>query len=96
MDVGGANTNIGIWLFSGQLIVEQSQIRATGNGSVGVRTWGSSVIERSEIAGESNTIDGGIVFIGAGGLHGGPVSASATCAGVDDEAFTFYAGPACP
>ena len=79
------------------VLVEQSQVRAIGTGGVGVQhLTDDTLIDHSEIAGETSTVDGFNVFIGATRLSGGPVSAGAICAGVYDESFTFYAGPACP
>lgn len=82
---------------SPRLFIEHSQIRSTGTGGYGIR-WGSGavVVDHSEIAGEVGTVDGFDVSIGATRLSGGPVSPGAICAGVYDESFTFYAGPACP
>lgn len=82
-----------------KLLVEQSQIRALGTSSYGVRSLqgGDALIDHSEIAGATSTVDGFDVYIGATRLHGGAVSSSTeACAGVYDEAFTFYAGPTCP
>ena len=56
------------------------------------------VIEHSEIAGPSSTVRNDSIndaLIGASRLEGGP-AVGAICAGVYDEAFTFFAGPACP
>jgi hypothetical protein len=85
----------------GSIHVEQSQIRATGTTSYGVRTGNATevTIDHSQIAGETFTVFGSIVArIGASRLDGGPVDATggATCAGVYDESFTFFAGPGCP
>lgn len=55
-------------------------------------------IEHSEIAGASYAVrndSNNDALIGASRLEGGPVS-GAICAGVYDESFTFFAGPACP
>jgi hypothetical protein len=81
---------------SGTLFVEQSQVRALGSGGIGIDdTDGDVIVDHSEIAGESSTVNGINAFIGATRLHGGAASAT-TCAGVYDESFTFYAGPTCP
>lgn len=102
IDVGGANTNTGIWFRGLQLNVEQSQIRTTGSNSTGIVNTGSGtfVLEHSESAGASNSAVTyvGPLLIGASRLEGGAVVGStlATCAGVYDETFAFYAGPACP
>lgn len=85
---------------TGPIYIENSQVRATGTSSVyGVRANAATVtVDHSEIAGETGTVQGLNVFVGATRLHGGAVSTFATevCAGVYDESFTFYAGPACP
>lgn len=83
---------------SARLLVEQSQVRAIGAGGYGIQYLSAAdvLIDHSEIAGET-TVAAASAFIGATRLHGGPVLAgAATCAGVYDESFTFFAGPACP
>lgn len=49
-------------------------------------------IENCLVSGATNTILGGIAFVGDSKLAGGPVSGSAsnTCAGIYDENFTFF------
>jgi len=101
VDVGGATTTRGIRFNGLQLNVEQSQVRATGSNSIGVdTTLGETVIDHSEITGALSTVNSaalGDTRIGASRLDGGAVVAgSPICAGVYDESFTFYAGPACP
>ena len=90
----------GIYLnASGKLLVEQSQIRALGPAAVAFAVCSRATCSsnHSESAGTTSTVEGFAVYIGATRLHGGAVSAAtAVCAGVYDEAFTFYAGPTCP
>lgn len=76
-------------------------MRATGSNSIGVDTaLGETVIDHSEITGTLSTVNSaalGDTRIGATRLDGGAVVAAfPTCAGVYDESFTFYTGPACP
>jgi hypothetical protein len=97
--VEGAFTTTGVRQngASPSLTIEQSQVRATGDNSTGVESGATlTTIDHSVIAGESMTVFGGTVLIGATRLHGGSVLGSITCAGVYDESFTFFPGPACP
>jgi len=99
IDVTGTSTNRGVEFNSLELHIELSQIRANGTNSIGVlATSGTTVVEHSEIAGASDTVDNTSfidALIGASRLEGGAAS-GAICAGVYDESFTFFAGPACP
>lgn len=80
-----------------QLRIEQSQVLASGN-SYGL--WGSAgtaIVNHSEITGATSTVFGfPTALIGASQLSGGAASAGTTCAGVFDESYTFFAGPAYP
>jgi len=83
------------------LRIEQSQVSASGTGnSYGIyATSGGNImtIDHAEVTGATNTVFASTARIGATRLDGGPVNASvSTCAGVYDESFTFFAGPACP
>lgn len=76
--------------------IEQSQVSASG---VGVYASNSATvtIEHSAISGATNTVNAFAAQIGASRLDGGPVIAGGgVCAGVYDESYTFFAGPACP
>ncbi|HEX7181944.1 MAG TPA: hypothetical protein VF756_08890 [Thermoanaerobaculia bacterium] len=83
-----------------QLRIEQSQVRANGSGSYGLwgsGSFGTAIVNHSEITGATSTVSGFITaLIGASQLSGGAASAGTTCAGVYDESYTFFAGPACP
>lgn len=87
-------------IFSGAsspIQIEQSQIRASGTNSYGVYAFGLAdvTIDHSVIAGQVNTVSALYnAHMGATRLDGG--TASGTCAGVYDESFAFFAGPACP
>lgn len=77
------------------------QITVTANGGTAHGIWiadppNDVLVDHSEMAGEVSTIDGGTPYIGATRLQGGLLSAGTICAGVYDEAFTFYPGPTCP
>jgi hypothetical protein len=90
-------SSYGIYLnASAKLLVEQSQIRTLGDSGYGISSGGDVVIDHSEIAGATGTVASFGVYIGATRLQGGAVSGASVCAGVYDEAFTFYPGPACP
>ena len=84
------------------IYIEQSQIRAIGPNGRGVFNasglTSTVTIDHSEVAGTTSTVEGRDVYIGATRLHGGAVISFGTeaCAGVYDESFTFFAGPACP
>lgn len=84
-------------LVSGAIV--RSTLTASGAQSYGFSGNGFSqvTIDHSELVGQTATVVGGIVNIGATRLSGGPVSAfsSTTCAGVYDENYTFYAST-CP
>ena len=86
------------WLvgIAGGAIVRSTLI-ASGAQSYGFSNNSFSLvtIDHSELVGQTATVIGGSVSIGATRLSGGPVSASATCAGVYDENYTFYAST-CP
>ena len=97
---GASSTSYGIQFGAiSQLNVEQSQVRASAPSSYGIYSPGgleSVRVDHSEIAGATYTIVGYDPFIGATRLHGGSVNAAAaTCAGVYDESFVFYAST-CP
>ncbi len=78
----------------GQVKVEQSRVRASGNGfSYGINGIGSLTVNHSEIIGATATVEAVDAKIGATLLDGGP--AFATCAGVYDESYTFFAST-CP
>jgi hypothetical protein len=99
--VDGGTVRYGIYLNASlRLLIEQSQIRSTGTSGYGVSSLqgGDVLIDHSEIMGGTSTVEGFNVFVGATRLHGGAVVSFATeaCAGVYDESFTFFAGPACP
>lgn len=98
IDVAGSSTNTGIWFRGLRLNVEQSQIRAAGSNGTGIvnNGGGTLVLEHSESAGALNSAATyvGPLLIGASRLEGG-AAIGATCAGVYDETFIFYAS-ACP
>lgn len=89
----------GVYFAGDQLNIEQSQIRAADASGIGVdggNGFGTLIVDHSEITGAEATVTGIIVRIGASRLNGGPVvGGSATCAGVYDESFIFYAST-CP
>jgi hypothetical protein len=77
------------------LDVENSQIRALDTGIFSIYSSGYQVrVKSSEVAGASATILASSAMVGGTLLDGGPAS-GATCAGVYDETFTFYAST-CP
>jgi hypothetical protein len=101
IEVDGATTNRGIKFSGLRLSIEQSQVRAQGTNGIGIdASFGDIVIDHSEIAGAAYTVyslSPLTTRIGSTRLEGGAVYAGyGTCAGVYDEAFTFYAGPTCP
>lgn len=80
-----------------QIKVEHSTIHSTEAGGYGIQAlFATVIIDHSEITGDT-TVEAGTVSIGATRLNGGPVSPvfTATCAGVYDESYTFYAST-CP
>lgn len=84
---------------TGLIYIENSQVRATDtSSSYGVSANVTTVtVDHSEISGATSTVSAFNVFVGATRLHGGAVAAATSvCAGVYDESFTFFAGPACP
>lgn len=84
----GVDTNVDAW-------VENSQVRATDALGVGIEA-ASATIDNSIIEGDDATVIASVASIAASRLAGGSVSAGlATCAGVSDESFTFYAST-CP
>lgn len=95
-----AANNAGVFLFRTGLLldVEHSQIRAHGESSVGIAgEQAHARVRSSELAGDTATIETWSFEIGSSSLEGGPATAfgTGTCAGVYDEAFTFYAST-CP
>ncbi|HEX5719456.1 MAG TPA: hypothetical protein VF179_25065 [Thermoanaerobaculia bacterium] len=92
-----ASSTYGILMNNGNLFVSQSKIRGLGSGGRGIYTtnFATATIDHSEIAGDIATVTNFIAQIGATLLDGGPVLATATCAGVYDENYTFYAST-CP
>ena len=89
------------------LTVENSRISTNGGGSAtGIQcSAGFGInkvtVDSSRIVAATNTINNQTptfvsVKVGASRLDGGPVIGAATCAGVYDEAFTFFPGPTCP
>jgi hypothetical protein len=98
--VQDADDNYGVFLTNAGLLldVEHSQIRALGSSSVGIAGGTSHVrVKSSEVSGTMYTVEASLAEIGVSLLDGGVVNAigSGTCAGVYDEAFTFYAST-CP
>jgi hypothetical protein len=88
----------GIVFVGQQLKVERSAIHATAMSGIGIEAIPSTAtIDHSEITGAASSVEAGTSLIGATRLNGGPVSVllAATCAGVYDESFTFYAST-CP
>lgn len=87
--------DVGVFSNTEELWVEHSQVRATDTSGVGIEA-STAVIDNSIIEGAGNTVIAFYAQIAATRLGGGAVSASlATCAGVSDESFTFYAST-CP
>jgi hypothetical protein len=96
ISVSGGTTIQGIHSDGATAEVEQSQIRASGSGSNGINSVGTVRVYHSLIAGVGSTVTALTAMIGTTHLDGGAVSAtSATCSGVSDESFTFYAST-CP
>ena len=103
----GGDYNYGMYNLSSSMTINSSAIGATGAGEkYGIYNYSSSGtylvwVNNSQIRGSTNTIrndPGYTTRIGASQLSGGPVDAYggiATCAGVYDQAFTFYAST-CP
>jgi hypothetical protein len=96
VEVSGGSTAYGF--YQGNLAatpsrISRSTIRSTNIGAAVAS--GSLLIDNSEIAGVSNTVTGSAVNIGGSKLDGGPALGPA-CAGVWDESYVFYSGPACP
>lgn len=89
----------GIWVERGsiELDIEQSQIRAIGSSSIGILDDSSLSqvrVKSSEVSGTSAPVSALSALIAGTLLDGGTTTATA-CAGVYDEAFTFYAST-CP
>jgi len=96
ISVSSGTTIRGIQSDGATVEVEQSQIRASGSGSYGIYSAGTARVDHSLIEGVGSTVTASTATIGATRLEGGAVSAtSATCAGVYDESFIFYAST-CP
>lgn len=87
----------GVFFQGSNLRISRSTLRASGGTSVGINGTGGGniLVDNSEIAGATATVSGGAVSIGGSKLDGGAAS-GATCAGVWDENYTFFAGPTCP
>ena len=82
----------GVYVNGGDLLVENSQVRSTEALGTGIEAE-AALIDNSIIQGDNYTVFAA-AKIGASRLDGGPAS-GATCAGVYDESFTFYAST-CP
>ncbi|HBL30775.1 MAG TPA: hypothetical protein DD490_28400 [Acidobacteria bacterium] len=97
----GSGTKYGIYLKGGlvSLHLEHSQVKTAGAGTkTGIWAQGEHTVEvrSSIVTGSANTLGGtGTFKVGASHLNGGAVAAPATCAGVYDENYTFYAAT-CP
>ena len=94
---GASSYNYGIHATSTNLTIQNSTI----SGSGGAHGWGISTgvntvtVNNSQISGSEYTVNAGSATIKIGGsqLNGGSISNSGstvTCAGVYDEAYTFY------
>jgi hypothetical protein len=97
-DASGESHGVFVQYGSIELDIEQSQIRAIGSSSTGIMADGSQVrVKSSEVAGATTTVEAWTAEVGASLLDGGELIgiSSGTCAGVYDEAFTFYAST-CP
>jgi hypothetical protein len=103
---GGSLHNRGVWNDSSSPTIQNSTISASGASSSGIyneATSGSYAVrvDNCQITGGTNTIRNDAEFttlVGASLLSGGNVvtnTGTVTCAGVYDEAYTFYAS-ACP
>jgi hypothetical protein len=103
---GGSFHNRGVWNDSSSPTIQNSTISASGTSSSGIyneATGGSYTVhvDNCQITGGTDTILNDAEFttlVGASLLDGGTVNANGgtvTCAGVYDEAYTFYAS-ACP
>ncbi len=93
---GNAAKNWGLYIYGVPMTVHEATINASDADGCGVVVGGSSTtkINNSEISGTTNTIkiyDSATIYVGGSLMAGGPVSGSpVTCAGVYDEAYTFY------
>jgi len=103
---GGSLHNRGVWNDSSSPTIQNSTISANGTSSSGIyneATGGSYTVQvdNCQITGGTNTIRNDAEFttlVGTSLLDGGAVNANGgtvTCAGVYDEAYTFYAST-CP
>jgi len=94
--VSTGTTIAGIYSDGSTVEVEQSQVRAAGSGSYGIYSLGTARADHSLIEGVGSTVTASTATLGATRLGGGAVSAtSATCAGVYDESYIYYAST-CP
>lgn len=93
---GASSLSYGIEMPSDNLLLSHTIARASGGAtSAGVRA-ASLHADNCEIAGDVNTVISlSSASIGGTKLDGGPVSGTATCAGVWDENYTFSAST-CP
>ncbi len=105
---GGADYNYGVYNYSSSVVIQDSVIGASGgthnygvfHNSVGSNSY-TVTINYSQVTGSTNTIFNENNFTtrtGASLLDGGAALANGgtlTCAGVYDEAYTFYAST-CP
>ncbi len=100
----GASINEGVFNVASSPKIVTSNISASGGSyNVGVDSGnsGTVTINNSKITASTNTISNGagvITRVGASQLSGGIVYnfGTLTCAGVYDENYAFFAGPACP
>lgn len=96
VEVSGGSMAYGFYQDNGASIpsrISRSTIRAANIGADVAS--GGLLIDSSEIAGVTNTATG-LMNIGGSKLDGGPALGPITCAGVWDESYVFYSGPACP
>jgi hypothetical protein len=83
----------GVYFQGGSLRISRSTIRASGSTSYGIDGF-NVLVDSSEIAGATATVNGILINIGGSKLDGGAASGP-TCAGVWDESYTFFAST-CP
>ncbi len=96
---GGSSANYGARVLGGNADFVRSTLSGSdGGASYGIFTGtGFVTANHCELTGATNTVVASSVTAGATRLSGGPVSvfSSATCAGVYDENYTFFAST-CP
>jgi len=108
---GGTN-NYGVFNDSSSPTINNSAISTSSAIVLGINNYGiynsassgiyTVSVNNSQVTGSTNTIYNDpffITYIGASQLSGGAVfggGGTVTCAGVYDEAYAFFTGPACP